>query len=448
MKKPFISTKTGAGCSKLVVRIPDDILLDILVRLSLKSLLRCKCVCKHWCSLIRDPTFVQLYLGHVQKESNIAGFSEVIACRYATSICFYSIDKDGFATEVLPPVNDVSSLGAITSCNGLLCFIGKGSRLQACNPVTRETLTLPKSSCHGTPYEVYHKIGFAFDTCSKKYKVVYWPGILGCSEIEVLTLGLGTKLWRKVQCDPFDSVPWESCLVYLNGTFHWQSISRPAVHENGKRTNYITTFNVESEKFGIITHPAMKSNKRYLLSELRGRLWLIESDIAKELKVLNLWVLADYEKQVWVHQLIRLPVMHRMKGCVNAIQSDRIFTTLNQDSYICCYDSQGELIKLTKVIGLPVYANLAQPHLESLNEDMEVMVSRNLFPLGSVVHGQRRRTMHSNIRKTQIKPIMRIRLELRLFQVRNPVISGGGGGWGDAEVCSEAGRGGGGNAEV
>ncbi|KAF9591886.1 hypothetical protein IFM89_009494 [Coptis chinensis] len=42
--------------------IPDDVLLEILRRIPTKSLLRFKCVSKHWCSSIEDPTFVYSHL--------------------------------------------------------------------------------------------------------------------------------------------------------------------------------------------------------------------------------------------------------------------------------------------------------------------------------------------------------------------------------------------------
>ncbi|KAI3872147.1 hypothetical protein MKW98_011639 [Papaver atlanticum] len=48
-----------ATCPTLVV--DDGVVCDILSRLPAKSLMRFKCVSKHWCSLIKDPYFVDLH---------------------------------------------------------------------------------------------------------------------------------------------------------------------------------------------------------------------------------------------------------------------------------------------------------------------------------------------------------------------------------------------------
>ncbi|KAG5547493.1 hypothetical protein RHGRI_013248 [Rhododendron griersonianum] len=44
-----------------IASLPDDILVDILSRLQAKVVGQCKCICKHWCSLIEDPSFVELH---------------------------------------------------------------------------------------------------------------------------------------------------------------------------------------------------------------------------------------------------------------------------------------------------------------------------------------------------------------------------------------------------
>ncbi|KAF9591889.1 hypothetical protein IFM89_009497, partial [Coptis chinensis] len=48
--------------------IPNDVLLEILRRLPLKSLVRFKCVSKHWCSSIEDPTFVYAHLARATEK--------------------------------------------------------------------------------------------------------------------------------------------------------------------------------------------------------------------------------------------------------------------------------------------------------------------------------------------------------------------------------------------
>ncbi|XP_059639817.1 putative F-box/kelch-repeat protein At1g15680 [Cornus florida] len=41
--------------------LPEWLLLEVLLRLPVKSILRFKCVCKDWLSLISDPSFIRSY---------------------------------------------------------------------------------------------------------------------------------------------------------------------------------------------------------------------------------------------------------------------------------------------------------------------------------------------------------------------------------------------------
>ena len=47
--------------------IPEDVVVDILLRLPVKSLLRFKCVRKNWCALIKSPSFIR---EHFQYRNN------------------------------------------------------------------------------------------------------------------------------------------------------------------------------------------------------------------------------------------------------------------------------------------------------------------------------------------------------------------------------------------
>lgn len=47
------------------MHIPDDIISNILSRLSAKPLLRCKCVSKHWNHLISNPNFIESRSHHM-----------------------------------------------------------------------------------------------------------------------------------------------------------------------------------------------------------------------------------------------------------------------------------------------------------------------------------------------------------------------------------------------
>ncbi|KAI3832447.1 hypothetical protein MKX03_020681, partial [Papaver bracteatum] len=45
----------------------QDIVLDIIVRLPVKPILRFRCVSKAWCKLLKDPDFVKKHLNHANE---------------------------------------------------------------------------------------------------------------------------------------------------------------------------------------------------------------------------------------------------------------------------------------------------------------------------------------------------------------------------------------------
>lgn len=44
--------------------LPAELIVEILIRVPAKIVLRCKCVCKRWNSLISNPHFATTYLSH------------------------------------------------------------------------------------------------------------------------------------------------------------------------------------------------------------------------------------------------------------------------------------------------------------------------------------------------------------------------------------------------
>jgi hypothetical protein len=53
-------------------RVPEDLQLDILVRLSVKSLLRFQCVSKSWMSLISSTGFISMHIKRNESTNNYA----------------------------------------------------------------------------------------------------------------------------------------------------------------------------------------------------------------------------------------------------------------------------------------------------------------------------------------------------------------------------------------
>ncbi|KAF9622527.1 hypothetical protein IFM89_031931 [Coptis chinensis] len=90
---------------------------------------------------------------------------------------------------------------------------------QVRNPVTPETIILPKPRCLEKSWTSL-MIGFGVDTqLTGKYKVVSWTLPILSHEVEVLTLG--TDSWRRIRVEKTNFVPYTGPPAYANGALHW-----------------------------------------------------------------------------------------------------------------------------------------------------------------------------------------------------------------------------------
>ncbi|XVE63852.1 hypothetical protein DITRI_Ditri07aG0054500 [Diplodiscus trichospermus] len=219
-----------------------DILINILVHLPEKSLLRFRNVSKHWLSLISSPYF-----------SRSSNFPSGLFLRMQPSLNkpkyhFLSLDekpvRDAFTS--LTFVDDSAGIRILQSCNGLLLCcsnsrIGESSRnYYIYNPTTSQYTTLPKPG-NRIPNTIFG-VTLAFDPSkSPHYKVVFVRSSRTSHLYQLEIYSSETHLW---------SFPSEilkvnySQGVYCCGSIHWM-------------TNYgpLLCFDVDQERFQEIPMP-------------------------------------------------------------------------------------------------------------------------------------------------------------------------------------------------
>ncbi|KAK1294761.1 F-box protein CPR30 [Acorus calamus] len=286
-------------------KISQDIILNILSRLPLKSLMRCKCVSKHWYSLINDPILAELHL----QRSNCDSINLVI-CHYdpsrtAWDILIYKFDNENqpqFSASLKTDIEDITS---VYSCEGLICISGS-SGIHICNPSTRELVTLPRSNSLKKP----SMHGFGYSPSTKEYKVVqliHNKLIDGCSPLsskfEVLTLG--TKSWRPIGNAPYVLHPKKNSIT-LNGIMYWLTCTKKRGPDSVEE---IATFNVGDERFGAFSGPpdchALEGMSAVSLGVLQGTLCLTCDYYSRGHSVnhkLEIWMLKDDNARGWVKQ--------------------------------------------------------------------------------------------------------------------------------------------------
>ncbi|XP_010918081.1 F-box protein At5g49610-like [Elaeis guineensis] len=282
------------------VFIPHDIIFNILERLPAKSILRFRGVCKSWSSLISDPYFLLCHAHRAKPSVLLTRYTQPSLGLQLQPVRCTNTQTTTF--EVRCPC-----LSLLASCDGLLCFQGIpfGTRRHyspgyyyVCNPLTDEWITLPEAWCNnGFLCAFYHH------SSMNEYR------LLRNSPYGYEILTIGAKEWRRITC-LFDANPSPMLEFYvLHGP---PSLDKPPISVHGK-LHYLPTigtpliwliivFDIDSEKFGLMSLPESCRTKEWTihesrLIELEGKLGV--STIAPD-AMLDIWMLEDYEKQVWV----------------------------------------------------------------------------------------------------------------------------------------------------
>ncbi|KAF5938245.1 hypothetical protein HYC85_025751 [Camellia sinensis] len=181
LKNKALDSRGGKMLSTRDRNLPEDVVNEILSRLPVKSLLRFKCVCRYWYTLIKNPDFISK---HFNQENNNG---RLLVHHYISDIERYAIAL--FPDETLagiPPLHENLDHLQIPDCMGdvvgpidgifLVCtWYSDGDRMALWNPAMREFRRLHVLEPIFPPnfHDIVNVVGFGLDPLTRDYKIIW-----------------------------------------------------------------------------------------------------------------------------------------------------------------------------------------------------------------------------------------------------------------------------------
>ncbi|XP_050275474.1 F-box/kelch-repeat protein At3g23880-like [Quercus robur] len=231
--------------------LPEDLVVEILSSLPVKSLMRFKCVCKSWHALIRNHSFITQH--HKWATSNNQGCGVVFKYLFRQRHTFVSLLSDD-TLEVSSNIDispffpeEIDMLVIDGPCNGIFFLYGisseryYGEEIVLWNPATRESKVLPiikQRPQYSSPYVTFN-FGFGIDPKKNDLKVVRIVDFWQRKPLQFEVYNLSTDSWRVIdgsvnQLYGFEFAKFPS---YLNGFYHW------------KASRFMISFDMSNEVF-------------------------------------------------------------------------------------------------------------------------------------------------------------------------------------------------------
>ncbi|OMO98459.1 hypothetical protein COLO4_13858 [Corchorus olitorius] len=240
-------------------QLPEEICMEILERLSVKSLIRFKAVCKSWKSLISTPYFFDRHFDRSVANSNKLGIILTKEYKYYVPLCLISFYTLNFSPTSLGETTCIEhtlirckEAKPLGWCRGLLLLGVDFShyKLLLWNPSTNESKEISDPPNRRLEYKCISASALGYDFNVKSHKIVLiYKSKSGKCENYISVYTLKTNSWTSVDLDTDHKVASYNIfpITLVNGAPHW--VKTHNIHYE------IEYFDFAVNKFEVVPHP-------------------------------------------------------------------------------------------------------------------------------------------------------------------------------------------------
>ncbi|XP_073287018.1 F-box/kelch-repeat protein At3g23880-like isoform X1 [Primulina huaijiensis] len=239
--------------------LPEEIVVEILARLPVKSLLKFRCVSKSWLALIYSQQLIKTHLNNSRSGRNFSNYRIMSTIshpnfdlRHCSVISLMQEPSTDACSIDYPKKHPKKAVWVVGSCNGLICLAINEKDLFFWNPSTRKSKKLPPVNVN-IKRGFYNIYGFGYNECDDDYKVVgifCVFGNAGAYESMVKIYSSKINSWKRME-DFKGGVPLDDSGKFACGKLHWSASSNLGLDFRWD----IVSLDMESEVYGIVEQP-------------------------------------------------------------------------------------------------------------------------------------------------------------------------------------------------
>ncbi|CAH8386771.1 unnamed protein product [Eruca vesicaria subsp. sativa] len=185
--------------------IPQDLVMEIIWRLPVKSVARFRLVSKSWARIISSRYFIKSFpAGSCSSQPRLLVCFTSPVSDLSSQYCYFfswSSSSTTFLSRVKCPTGNPKFYNYHHYANGLI-RLGYDKRKLICNPSTGKSITLPRAR------DRVSRSFFGYDPVNDHHKILLMTRNLPNNghespfyEYQVLTLGAEQSSWRMIECN-------------------------------------------------------------------------------------------------------------------------------------------------------------------------------------------------------------------------------------------------------